>query len=53
MIVTCSCSSYNAAETVSTLRFGVRAKSIQNQVQRTLLAPPATTTEACVFLSMF
>jgi DNA repair exonuclease SbcCD ATPase subunit len=32
LIVACSPSSYNGAETVSTLRFGTRAKSIQNQV---------------------
>lgn len=32
LIVACSPSSYNGPETVSTLRFGTRAKSIQNQV---------------------
>mmetsp|Transcript_7327 Transcript_7327/g.12302 ORF Transcript_7327/g.12302 Transcript_7327/m.12302 type:complete len:883 (-) Transcript_7327:214-2862(-) len=32
LIVACSPSSYNGTETVSTLRFGTRAKSIQNQV---------------------
>lgn len=32
LIVACSPSSYNGTETVSTLRFGMRAKSIQNKV---------------------
>lgn len=32
LIVACSPSSYNANETVSTLRFGTRAKSIENKV---------------------
>ena len=31
LIVTCSPSPYNAAETVSSLRFGIRAKSIKNK----------------------
>lgn len=31
LIITCSPSSYNEAETISTLRFGVRAKSIKNK----------------------
>jgi kinesin family protein 5 len=31
LIITCSPSPYNAAETLDTLRFGVRAKSIRNQ----------------------
>ena len=30
MIINCSPSSYNEAETISTLRFGIRAKSIKN-----------------------
>lgn len=30
LIITCSPSSFNEAETLSTLRFGVRAKSIKN-----------------------
>jgi kinesin family protein 5 len=33
LIVNCSPSSYNAPETVSTLRFGTRAKNIENKVQ--------------------
>ncbi len=33
LIVNCSPSSYNDAETVSTLRFGVRAKSIKNKAK--------------------
>ena len=32
LIVACSPSSYNANETISTLRFGTRAKSIENKV---------------------
>jgi kinesin family protein 5 len=32
LIISCSPSSFNATETVSTLRFGTRAKSIQNKV---------------------
>ena len=32
LIVACSPSTFNASETVSTLRFGMRAKSIQNKV---------------------
>ena len=32
MIVAVSPSSYNASETISTLRFGTRAKSIENKV---------------------
>ena len=31
LIITCSPSPYNEAETISTLRFGVRAKSIKNK----------------------
>ena len=31
LIVTCSCYSYNASETLSTLRFGARAKRIKNK----------------------
>ena len=31
LIITCSPSSYNEAETVSTLRFGIRAKTIRNK----------------------
>jgi len=30
LIVTCSPSFYNMAETISTLRFGIRAKSVKN-----------------------
>lgn len=33
LIINCSPSSYNAEETVSTLRFGVRAKSIKNKAK--------------------
>ena len=33
LIVCCSPSLYNAAETLSTLRFGVRARGIVNNVQ--------------------
>lgn len=33
LIVNCSPSSYNDAETISTLRFGVRAKSIKNKAK--------------------
>ncbi|KAJ2802842.1 hypothetical protein H4R20_003123 [Coemansia guatemalensis] len=33
LIINCSPSSFNAAETVSTLRFGVRAKSIKNKAK--------------------
>ncbi|GAB7357530.1 hypothetical protein MBLNU459_g0053t3 [Dothideomycetes sp. NU459] len=33
LIINCSPSSYNDAETVSTLRFGVRAKSIKNKAK--------------------
>ncbi|KAF4554390.1 Kinesin heavy chain-like protein 1 [Elsinoe fawcettii] len=33
LIINCSPSSYNDAETVSTLRFGVRAKAIKNQAR--------------------
>ena len=32
LIVACSPSSYNGSETVSTLRFGMRAKNIENKV---------------------
>jgi len=31
LIITCSPSSYNEAETISTLRFGIRAKNIRNK----------------------
>ena len=31
MVIACSSSSYNLVETVSTLRFGVRAKTIKNR----------------------
>lgn len=31
LIINCSCSSYNEFETLSTLRFGVRAKNIKNK----------------------
>ena len=34
LIVTCSPSSYNLTETVSTLRFGTRVKTIKNKVHR-------------------
>jgi hypothetical protein len=34
LIITASCSSFNAIETLSTLRFGDRAKSIQNKAKR-------------------
>merc|ERR1719192_3186226 len=34
MIVCCSESSYNDTETISTLRFGVRSKKIQNKVKK-------------------
>jgi hypothetical protein len=30
-VITCSGSSYNVSETLSTLRFGTRAKSIRNK----------------------
>jgi kinesin family protein 5 len=33
LIINCSPSSYNEAETISTLRFGVRAKSIKNKAK--------------------
>ncbi|CAO3589749.1 unnamed protein product [Absidia cylindrospora] len=33
LIINCSPSSYNEAETISTLRFGVRAKTIKNQAK--------------------
>ncbi|PNS15101.1 Kinesin heavy chain [Sphaceloma murrayae] len=33
LIINCSPSSYNDAETISTLRFGVRAKTIKNQAR--------------------
>lgn len=33
LIINCSPSSYNEAETVSTLRFGVRAKTIKNKAK--------------------
>ncbi|CAG9331157.1 unnamed protein product [Blepharisma stoltei] len=33
LIITCSPSAYNEAETVSTLRFGIRAKSIKNKAK--------------------
>lgn len=33
MIINCSPSSYNEAETLSTLRFGIRAKSIKNSAR--------------------
>ncbi|KAG8628731.1 hypothetical protein KVT40_002596 [Elsinoe batatas] len=33
LIINCSPSSYNDAETISTLRFGVRAKAIKNQAR--------------------
>jgi len=31
LIITCSCSSYNMAETLSTIRFGQRAKNVRNK----------------------
>ena len=33
MIMACSCSSYNVTETIGTLRFGVRAKKVENKAQ--------------------
>jgi len=33
LIITCSPSAYNEAETISTLRFGMRAKSIKNNAK--------------------
>lgn len=33
LIINCSCDAYNAAETLSTLRFGERAKGIQNKAK--------------------
>ena len=33
LIVTCSPSPYNEAETISTLRFGIRAKAIKNRAK--------------------
>jgi kinesin family member 5 len=33
LVITCSYSKYNDRETLSTLRFGLRAKSIKNKVK--------------------
>lgn len=41
LIINCSPSSYNDAETVSTLRFGVRAKSIKNKAKVNAELSPA------------
>ena len=40
LIVNCSPSAFNASETISTLRFGVRAKSIKNKVHINAELPP-------------
>lgn len=41
LIINCSPSSYNDAETISTLRFGVRAKSIKNKAKVNAELSPA------------
>ncbi|KZF25141.1 kinesin heavy chain [Xylona heveae TC161] len=41
LIINCSPSSYNDAETISTLRFGVRAKSIKNKAKINAELSPA------------
>ncbi|TKX24784.1 kinesin heavy chain [Elsinoe australis] len=41
LIINCSPSSYNDAETISTLRFGVRAKTIKNQARINAELSPA------------
>ncbi|KAK8207330.1 kinesin heavy chain [Phyllosticta capitalensis] len=41
LVINCSPSSYNDAETVSTLRFGVRAKSIKNKAKVNAELSPA------------
>jgi kinesin family member 5 len=41
LIINCSPSSYNDAETVSTLRFGVRAKAIKNKAKVNVELSPA------------
>ena len=33
LVITCSCSSYNIQETLSTIRFGQRAKNVENRPQ--------------------
>jgi hypothetical protein len=33
MIMACSCSSYNVTETIGTMRFGVRAKTVENKAK--------------------
>ena len=44
LIVTCSPSAYNELETISTLRFGIRAKNIKNKpkINRELTVPEMT-----------
>jgi kinesin family protein 5 len=42
-VIACSGSSYNVTETLSTLRFGTRAKAIRNKPRVNQASPPHET----------